>query len=75
MPRSHSKTRIRFRAVVWALFALSVMSTPSLAKMLEVLITPRPPYYILDDQISVRGIVAGKAVEVFSKAELEHFRS
>ncbi len=44
---------------------------PSFAEPLEVVITSRPPYYIVGDNGEVSGIVASPAVKIFKMAGLD----
>jgi polar amino acid transport system substrate-binding protein len=44
---------------------------PSLAEPIDVVITSRPPYYVVDGNGVVSGIVASPAIEVFKMAGLD----
>lgn len=62
---------MRLPILAWLLIVLSFPALPASAEPLEILITPRPPYYVLDDQGAVGGIVADRARQAFAKAGLE----
>jgi polar amino acid transport system substrate-binding protein len=65
---------VRSKFILGIVLAASICGgfvVPALAEPIKVLITSRPPYYVVDDNGLVSGIVASPAVNIFKMAGLD----
>lgn len=63
--------RMMFAKTMGIVAIVCAFGSPALAEPLDLVITPRPPYYTVDQSGAVSGIVAGPARKIFENAGLE----